>query len=523
MAASADVQSRRDVFISHASEDKEAIAQPLADELIRRGLSVWFDQYELVFGDSLREMIDSGLEGSRIGVVILSHDFFAKEWPQRELDGLHAKLIAGEKNAIVPIRHGLTADEVRRYSPLLAGRLSGNSEIGVDRLADEIERVLQRVALPNSTRPRRRKSARSAKPSADPSPSASAPAGARASDSARPSAPKRRKRNVGAPTETKATPKPQPSASAPTAITELDPEIAPQERPEVLAERVVAAIKDHPGECMMTVVAAGRLLVELVQRGDGAITIRSTRLRPQQRVLSAQARALLEQLTASVLKQLSAAELASVEILCTPETLSELPARMRASKAQVELVETLLATLKEGADHRSIALHEEQGTMSMTRSGETVELSVHADVLESPRRLLLSLGDPGLEEAVLAAVTDISTRRGFGNGHFTDSFPLRGVPSFSKLRMLAERLLAAEARFTLWQRRPVEREVLTARQSKSGAFVLERPGLVPSVEQFDVSEMVRLVEAFEDAVKALVETRDEPLQARANWLITEQL
>ena len=52
MVTTANVSTQRDVFISHASEDKDEIARPLADELIRRGLKVWFDEYELVLGDS---------------------------------------------------------------------------------------------------------------------------------------------------------------------------------------------------------------------------------------------------------------------------------------------------------------------------------------------------------------------------------------------------------------------------------------------------------------------------------------
>jgi hypothetical protein len=75
--ASADA-SKRDVFISHASEDKNALVWPLADELIRRGRSVWFEEYELVLGDLLRQKIDDGLAESAIGVVVLSHHFFAK-------------------------------------------------------------------------------------------------------------------------------------------------------------------------------------------------------------------------------------------------------------------------------------------------------------------------------------------------------------------------------------------------------------------------------------------------------------
>jgi len=63
----------RDVFISHASEDKLDIARPLAEALKLRGLSVWFDEYELTLGDSLRRKIEEGLRSSRFGVTILSH------------------------------------------------------------------------------------------------------------------------------------------------------------------------------------------------------------------------------------------------------------------------------------------------------------------------------------------------------------------------------------------------------------------------------------------------------------------
>lgn len=74
-----------DVFISHASEDKDAVARPLAQQLLARGYSVWFDEYMLSLGDSLPQEIDSGLASCQVGVVILSPDFFGKPWPKREL------------------------------------------------------------------------------------------------------------------------------------------------------------------------------------------------------------------------------------------------------------------------------------------------------------------------------------------------------------------------------------------------------------------------------------------------------
>jgi histidyl-tRNA synthetase len=54
-AKTARAPSRWDVFVSHASEDKDAIARPLAKELRSRGLRVWYDEFELKIGDSLSE------------------------------------------------------------------------------------------------------------------------------------------------------------------------------------------------------------------------------------------------------------------------------------------------------------------------------------------------------------------------------------------------------------------------------------------------------------------------------------
>ena len=88
-----------DVFVAHASEDKEAIARPLAHALAERGLAVWYDEFELRIGDSLRRKIDAGIARSRFGIVILSHDFFAKGWSQYELDGLVTMQVSGKQAA----------------------------------------------------------------------------------------------------------------------------------------------------------------------------------------------------------------------------------------------------------------------------------------------------------------------------------------------------------------------------------------------------------------------------------------
>lgn len=69
----------RDIFISHASEDKEPIARPLAGALSARGWKVWLDEHELTVGDSLNGQINDALATSRFGIVVLSPAFCAME------------------------------------------------------------------------------------------------------------------------------------------------------------------------------------------------------------------------------------------------------------------------------------------------------------------------------------------------------------------------------------------------------------------------------------------------------------
>jgi hypothetical protein len=116
-------QQQYDLFISHASEDKEEFVRPLAGALVNLGVSVWFDDFSLRVGDSLSRSIDQGLAGSRFGVVVLSRAFIQKRWTEYELRGLIAREAAGGGNKIIlPIWHGVTHEEVLTFRPPLADK-----------------------------------------------------------------------------------------------------------------------------------------------------------------------------------------------------------------------------------------------------------------------------------------------------------------------------------------------------------------------------------------------------------------
>jgi hypothetical protein len=132
-----------DVFISHASEDKDSVVRPLAHALSDAGLKVWYDEFELKIGDSLRRKIDIGLANSRFGVVVLSRSFFRKGWPNYELDGLVTRAVSGEQ-ILLPIWHEITKQELIEYSPTLADKLARSTATHtIEEIATEIIEVIR--------------------------------------------------------------------------------------------------------------------------------------------------------------------------------------------------------------------------------------------------------------------------------------------------------------------------------------------------------------------------------------------
>lgn len=133
-----------DAFICHASEDKEDFVRPLAEALKAEGFDIWYDEFALTVGDSLRQNIDRGLASSRFGIVVLSSAFFSKNWPQYELNGLVAKEMEGQK-VILPIWHKVSKDEVMAFSLPMADKVAINTAISsLSEVVDQLSEVLQK-------------------------------------------------------------------------------------------------------------------------------------------------------------------------------------------------------------------------------------------------------------------------------------------------------------------------------------------------------------------------------------------
>jgi hypothetical protein len=134
-------------FISHDSGDKEHIARPLAIRLQQMPCPVWFDEFSLSVGQSLRESIEKGLKETEKCIVILSPNFFAnKRWAKVEFNSVFTREIIEERDVFLPIWHNVTAKDVYEYSPSLANRLGIDWSLGVDEVARQLYRELSKAA-----------------------------------------------------------------------------------------------------------------------------------------------------------------------------------------------------------------------------------------------------------------------------------------------------------------------------------------------------------------------------------------
>lgn len=132
-----------DVFICHASEDKEGFVRPLAEALRRLGVSVWYDEFSLEIGDSVSRQIDKGIAGARFGIVVVSRSFIGRRWPEHELRGLVNRDVE-EDLKILPIWHGVTKREVSKFSPSLSDKFAIDTQrVGAQEAAIRILRTIR--------------------------------------------------------------------------------------------------------------------------------------------------------------------------------------------------------------------------------------------------------------------------------------------------------------------------------------------------------------------------------------------
>jgi hypothetical protein len=113
-----------DLFVSHASEDKDSFVRPLCTTLRMLGLNVWYDEFSINYGDSIRESIDKGLAKSSNAVIVFSPSYIKKAYPNYELNGIITQEIVKGEKVLIPIWYNINREEMLNFSASLTDRLS---------------------------------------------------------------------------------------------------------------------------------------------------------------------------------------------------------------------------------------------------------------------------------------------------------------------------------------------------------------------------------------------------------------
>lgn len=110
-------------FISHDSRDKDAVARPIAAGLSSRSCRVWYDEYSLKVGDSLRESIERGIKEAKKCVLVLTPNYLSNEgWGKKEFNSVFTRELVHKQNVVLPVWYGVSSRQVYEYSPDLADR-----------------------------------------------------------------------------------------------------------------------------------------------------------------------------------------------------------------------------------------------------------------------------------------------------------------------------------------------------------------------------------------------------------------
>ena len=115
-----NIYAEYDVFISHANKDKENLVEDLYQSLRKLGINIFYDKESLEWGDNWKDRILNGTKKAEFAIIIISENFFDREWTERELSEFLNRQNTNGQKLILPIIHNITTEELKKKYPNVA-------------------------------------------------------------------------------------------------------------------------------------------------------------------------------------------------------------------------------------------------------------------------------------------------------------------------------------------------------------------------------------------------------------------
>ncbi len=109
-----------DVFISHANKDKLSFVDDLNESLKKLGVSIFYDKESLEWGDNWKERILDGTKKAEFAIIVISENFFDREWTEKELSEFLNRQDRNGQKLILPIVHNISNEDLRKKYPKVA-------------------------------------------------------------------------------------------------------------------------------------------------------------------------------------------------------------------------------------------------------------------------------------------------------------------------------------------------------------------------------------------------------------------
>jgi hypothetical protein len=111
---------KNNIFISHASEDKQLVVEPFIECLEKHGINYWYDRERIGSGDLVIQRINEGLSTSKMGIIIFSSNYLQKDWTTWELMVISTLLITHKIRMIPFMCNDVTYEQIIERYPILA-------------------------------------------------------------------------------------------------------------------------------------------------------------------------------------------------------------------------------------------------------------------------------------------------------------------------------------------------------------------------------------------------------------------
>ena len=150
-------EDRYDLFLAHASDDRDVFVVPLVKSLRAVGVSVWYSQFDSPFpgempatDEALHILLIDAMERCSAGIMVASRRFLEKPWPVRELKFWLSE--PARRKRLFLVLFGVGIDDISRVAGPVVNQLASSSQvivssIGVAEIAAKVTSTFAKRAV----------------------------------------------------------------------------------------------------------------------------------------------------------------------------------------------------------------------------------------------------------------------------------------------------------------------------------------------------------------------------------------